>query len=61
MNGNVEELLREGLDRLTAHADVPAGIAHRARVHRRRRKIATRTALAIRASYLAQRIARRSW
>ena len=31
MNGNVEELLREGLDRLTAHADVPAGIAHRAR------------------------------
>ncbi len=46
MNGNVEELLREGLDRLTAHADVPAGIAHRARVHRRRRKIATRTALA---------------
>ena len=37
MNGNVEQLLREGLDRLTADADVPAGMAHRARAHRRRR------------------------
>ena len=46
MNGNVEQLLREGLDRLTADADVPAGMAHRARAHRRRRKIVTRTALA---------------
>src|SRR5262245_46163668 len=46
MNGNVEELLREGLDRLTADADVPAGIAHQVHAHRRRRKIVTRTALA---------------
>jgi hypothetical protein len=45
MNGNVEELLREGLDRLTADADVPAGIARKALAHRRRTNIATRTAL----------------
>ena len=46
MNGNIEDLLREGLDRLTVDADVPAGIAGKARAHRRRRKIAARTALA---------------
>jgi hypothetical protein len=46
MNGNVEELLREGLDRLTAGADVPAGMAGRARAHRRQRRIAVRAALA---------------
>ena len=46
MNGNIEDLLREGLDRLTVDADVPAGIAGKARAHRRRRKIATRAALA---------------
>ena len=42
----IEELLREGLDRLTAEVQVPAGVTGRARSHRRRRRIATRTALA---------------
>jgi hypothetical protein len=46
MNGAVEDLLREGLDRLAGDADVPAGLAHRARTRQRRRKMATRTALA---------------
>ena len=46
MNGDVDELLREGLDRLTAEVPVPAGMAARARAHRRRRKIAARAALA---------------
>jgi hypothetical protein len=46
MNGEVEELLREGLDRLTAEVQVPAGVAGRARAHRRYRRIVTRTALA---------------
>jgi hypothetical protein len=46
MNGDVEELLREGLDRLTGDARVPAGLVGRARAHRRRRKIAARAALA---------------
>jgi hypothetical protein len=46
MNGNIEELLRDGLDRFTADADVPAGMAARARARRRHRKIAVRAALA---------------
>jgi hypothetical protein len=46
MNGDVEELLREGLDRLTAQVQVPSGLAGRARAHHRRRKIAARAALA---------------
>ena len=46
MNGEVEELLREGLDRLTAEVQAPAGVAGRARAHRRYRRIVTRTALA---------------
>ncbi|HEY6279302.1 MAG TPA: hypothetical protein VIX86_23560 [Streptosporangiaceae bacterium] len=46
MNGDVEELLREGLDRLTADVRVPAGMVARARTHVRRRKIAARAALA---------------
>jgi hypothetical protein len=46
MNGNIEELLRDGLDRLTADANVPAGMAARVRAHRRHRKIAVRAALA---------------
>jgi len=45
MNGDVEELLREGLDRLTAQAEVPPGLAGRVRAHRRRRQIAARAAL----------------
>jgi hypothetical protein len=46
MNGAVEDLLREGLDRLTADVQVPKGVAGRARTHVRRRKIAARAALA---------------
>ena len=46
MNGEIEELLREGLDRLTAEVQVPAGVAGRARAQRRQRRIVTRTALA---------------
>ena len=46
MNGEIEELLRQGLDRLTAEVQVPAGVAGRARARRRRRRIVTRTALA---------------
>jgi hypothetical protein len=40
MNGDVEELLREGLDRLTEEARIPAGMAGRARAARRHKKIA---------------------
>jgi hypothetical protein len=46
MNGAVEELLREGLDRLTAEVQVPAGMPSRARAHLRRKKVAVRAALA---------------
>jgi hypothetical protein len=46
MNGDVEELVREGLDRLTADVRVPAGMAVRVRVRRRRQKVAARATLA---------------
>ena len=46
MNGAVEDLLREGLDRLTAEIQVPAGVTGRARAHLRRKKVAVRAALA---------------
>jgi hypothetical protein len=46
MNGDVQELLREGLDRLTADARVPAAMLARARTRVRRRKIAVRATLA---------------
>jgi hypothetical protein len=46
MNGDVAELVREGLDRLTAEVSVPAGLAGRARARRRRQRIAVRAALA---------------
>lgn len=45
MNGNIEELLREGVDRLTADVP-PADMVARANVRVRRRRIATRAALA---------------
>ena len=38
MNADIEELLREGIDRLTAEAKVPPGLADRARRHAARRK-----------------------
>jgi hypothetical protein len=40
MSRDIEELLRDGLDRLTAGASVPAGMAERARAARRRRRAA---------------------
>jgi hypothetical protein len=40
MNTDVELLLREGLDRLTVGARVPAGMADRVLAHRRRRRTA---------------------
>ena len=46
MSPNVEELLRQGLDRATADATVPAGLLHRARQHNRRRRQAITAALA---------------
>ncbi len=46
MNGAVEELLREGLDRLTADVQVSPGMTGKARTHLRRRKVAVRAALA---------------
>jgi hypothetical protein len=46
MNGAVEDLLREGLDRLTADVQVPPGVTGRARSHLRHKKIAVRAALA---------------
>src|SRR5580692_7793235 len=46
MNGAVEELLREGLDRLTADVRVPPDVTGRARARLRRKKIAVRAALA---------------
>ncbi len=46
MNGAVEDLIREGLDRLTAEVQVPPGVAGRARAHLRRKKMAVRAALA---------------
>lgn len=46
MNGDIGELLREGLGRFTADVRVPADLEARARTHVRRRKIAVRTALA---------------
>jgi hypothetical protein len=40
MNTDVEQLLREGLDRLTADTRVPAGMAGRVLARRRRRRVA---------------------
>jgi hypothetical protein len=46
MNGAVEDLLREGLDRLTADVQMPPGVTDRARTRLRRKKVAVRAALA---------------
>jgi len=45
VNRAVEDLLREGLDRLTSDAQVPPGVTGKARTHLRRKKIAVRAAL----------------
>ena len=46
MTTDVEQLLREGIDRLTAGADAPPGIVARARRRHRQRRMAIRTAAA---------------
>jgi hypothetical protein len=46
MTSNLEELLREGIDRLTAGAEAPAGLVARAEQRNRQRRIAIRTAVA---------------
>ena len=46
MNGAVEDLLREGLDRLTADVQVPPELTGKARTHLRRKKMAVHAALA---------------
>ncbi len=46
MSRNVEELLRQGLDRATAGAEVPGTLLRRARHHNRRRREAIAGALA---------------
>src|ERR1700726_4522245 len=46
MNEDVEQMVREGLDRLTEGARAPAGLVHRARRHRSRRRLAAGSAIA---------------
>src|ERR1700726_4663313 len=46
MNGDVEQMVREGLDRLTEGARPPAGLVNRARRHRSRRRLAAGSAIA---------------
>jgi hypothetical protein len=46
MNGDLEELIRDGLDRLTFEVRPPAGLVGRARARQRRRTIAARSAVA---------------
>jgi hypothetical protein len=46
MNEDVEQMVREGLDRLTEGARAPAGLADRARRHRSRRRLAAGSAIA---------------
>ena len=46
MNGDIGELLREGIDRFTEEVRVPAGMAARARRHVRRRRLALQAAVA---------------
>lgn len=53
MNPDVELLLREGLDRLTADARTPAGMAGRVLARRRRRRAAACTAVAATAAVTA--------
>lgn len=46
MNEDVEQLVREGLDRLAVDAEVPAGLVGRARRRCRRRRLAVGSAIA---------------
>ena len=46
MTSDLEELLHEGLDRLTADAKLPAGLVGRARLRNRQRRTAIRASVA---------------
>ena len=46
MSTDLQDLLREGLDRLTADASVPDGLVGRAQQHNRQRRIRIRAAIA---------------
>jgi hypothetical protein len=46
VNEDVEQLVREGLDRLAMDAEVPAGLVGRARQRCRRRRLAAGSAIA---------------
>ena len=46
MSTDLQDLLREGLDRLTAGATVPDGLVGRAQQHNRQRRIRIRAAIA---------------
>ena len=46
MSTNLQELLREGLDRLTDGASVPDGLVRRAQQHNRQRQIRVRATIA---------------
>jgi hypothetical protein len=50
---DVEELLKEGLDELTAGARVPAGMAARARLRHHRRRVTTRASAAVAGTAMA--------
>jgi hypothetical protein len=46
MNANLEELLREGIDRVTADVKLPPGMVGRARLRNRQRRMAIRASVA---------------
>jgi len=46
MASDLEELLHEGIDRLTADAEIPAGLIGRARLRNRQRRMAIRASVA---------------
>ncbi len=46
MSTDLQDLLREGLDRLTAGASAPDGLVGRAQQHNRQRRIKIRAAIA---------------
>ena len=56
MNTDVEDLLREGMERFTADLRAPAGMARRA-VRRRRRRLALRSGAAVTAALTAGAVA----
>jgi hypothetical protein len=54
---DVEELLKDGIDRLTADATVPAGMVARVRQRHHRRQVAARTTAAVAGTAVASAVA----